>query len=131
MITVFDTYTKAGSGYTITGRYPTLPEARAALNLPDEAQWQGGVGGDWIPQRGGPDVFISPTPAAESDADRITLAVELAFEYGDFDDRHKAWVIDQMLRVLLGDGYAARVEVECSDEDGGPDTFVWNTGVAP
>jgi hypothetical protein len=41
-----------------------------------------------------------------SDADRILKAVCLAIRYGQIDGaHHKAWVIDQMVRVLLGDRY--------------------------
>lgn len=40
---------------------------------------------------------------------------------------HKQWVIDQMVRALLGDGYEAWVEENNSD----PDYEPWDVGVAP
>jgi len=43
---------------------------------------------------------------------------------------HKQWVIDQMVRVLLGDRYEAWV---ASYKDGidGPETYDWDEGIAP
>ena len=41
-----------------------------------------------------------------TEQERIDAAIELAVRYGGIDgDHHKAWVIDQMVRVLAGDGY--------------------------
>ena len=62
--------------------------------------------------------------------DRIDKALELA-ELGSFDGaHHKMWVIDQMVRTLTGPDYDAWVESFCAGEDG-PDTYEWDTGVAP
>jgi hypothetical protein len=56
--------------------------------------------------------------------DRISDAVEIAEEYGRIDGaHHKMWVIDQMVRVLLGERYA-----EWFEADGGE---WWDQGVAP
>lgn len=53
---------------------------------------------------------------------KISRAVEIALECGGYDgEHHKQWVIDQMLRVLLGDGYALVL-----DEVEG-----WEEGIAP
>jgi len=42
--------------------------------------------------------------------DSINRAVDVAMRFGTTDgEHHKAWVIDQMLRALLGDGYQAAV----------------------
>ena len=61
----------------------------------------------------------------------VEQAIELAAPYGWIDsDHHKAWVIDQMVRVLLGDGYDAWVTEYCDGEDGA-DTYSWDTGIAP
>lgn len=58
-------------------------------------------------------------------------AIELAVRYGGIDgDHHKAWVIDQMVRALAGDGYAEVVRNACDGSDG-PNTFDWDEGIAP
>lgn len=55
-------------------------------------------------------------PEAPADT-RIAEAVRFAADYGWIDgDHHKAWVIDQMLRSLLGESYA---EVVGDDWDEG------------
>jgi hypothetical protein len=66
-----------------------------------------------------------------TDGERIERAVELAVQYGGIDGaHHKAWVIDQMVRVLAGDRYEALVaEAKAGDE--GPDTYDWDEGIPP
>ncbi len=62
---------------------------------------------------------------------RSDTAIDLAVQYGGIDgDHHKAWVIDQMVRVLAGRKYASIVRDAKSGEDG-PDTYDWNEGIAP
>jgi hypothetical protein len=66
------------------------------------------------------------TPAA-----RIKEALDIAVQYGGIDgDHHKAWVIDQMVRVLAGDKYRKLVRDAKAGEDG-PETYEWNEGIAP
>jgi hypothetical protein len=63
--------------------------------------------------------------------DRINAAIDLAVRYGSIDGaHHKAWVIDQMVRALSGDGYAELVAAACDGEDG-PETYSWDEGIAP
>ena len=63
--------------------------------------------------------------------ERIDKAIELAVQFGGIDgDHHKAWVIDQMVRVLAGDKYEQIVADAISGEDG-PNTYAWDEGVAP
>lgn len=58
-------------------------------------------------------------------------ALEIALRYGGIDgDHHKAWVIDQMVRVLTGDGYTQWVTDACDGEDG-PETYSWDVGIPP
>lgn len=58
-------------------------------------------------------------------------AIDLAVQYGGNDGAmHKDWVIDQMVRVLAGDDYPKIVANAKAGEDG-PDTYEWNTGIAP
>jgi hypothetical protein len=59
------------------------------------------------------------------------LAVEIIHQYGGIDGaHHKQWVLDQVMRALLGDGYAAWVARWESGEDG-PRTYEWDEGIAP
>lgn len=58
-------------------------------------------------------------------------AIEIAVKYGNIDGaHHKAWVIDQMVRVLAGDKYDQIVAEAKAGEDG-PDTYDWDEGIAP
>lgn len=67
----------------------------------------------------------------KSDAVKIQSALELIGGYGDIDgDHHKAWVLDQVVRILAGDEYGEWVRVAC-DGDDGPETYSWDTGIAP
>lgn len=62
---------------------------------------------------------------------KIQKALEFAVRFGGIDgDHHKAWVIDQMCRALLGDGYEAFVKDAKAGEDG-PDTYDWDVGIPP
>lgn len=63
--------------------------------------------------------------------ERIEAAISIAVQYGGFDGaHHKAWVIDQMLRVLAGDGYTDLICEICDGKDG-PATYSWDKGIAP
>ncbi len=66
-----------------------------------------------------------------NEAEKIEKAVELAVRFGGIDgDHHKAWVIDQMVRMLLGDKYEEVVKEACNGERG-PNTWEWDCGIAP
>lgn len=59
--------------------------------------------------------------------ERAVLALRHAAAYGQIDgEHHKTWVIDRMVRCLLGDDYAAFIEQWNDGEEWG-----WDTGVAP
>lgn len=63
--------------------------------------------------------------------DRIKNALTYAWSYGQIDgSHHKMWVIDQMVRALLGEeGYKNFVErYETPD---GEDYWEWDMGIAP
>ena len=65
------------------------------------------------------------------DKERINEAVKIAWQYGQIDgSHHKMWVIDQMLRIFLGeDGYGKFIEsYETPD---GEDYYTWDIGIAP
>ena len=58
-------------------------------------------------------------------------AMRFIEQYGGIDgEHHKTWVIDQVARALLGDGYEDWVAEWESGQDG-PDTYAWDVGIAP
>ncbi|SNY93407.1 hypothetical protein SAMN04515647_3702 [Cohaesibacter sp. ES.047] len=86
---------------------------------------------------------------------RIAKAIEIAVRWGGIDGaHHKAWAIDQMVRALTGcpdvtgkaidckgrpytytaqgesKEYQKLVKKACKGEDG-PETYSWDTGIAP
>lgn len=62
---------------------------------------------------------------------RIRDAIDLAIQYGGIDSsHHMAWVIDQMLRILAGEGYDALIKEANTGEDG-PNTYDWDIGIPP
>lgn len=68
----------------------------------------------------------------EKDAvQRRDEALEIALRYGQIDgEHHKAWVIDQMCRALLGEEYEQWV-ADANDGEDGPQTYTWDEGIAP
>ena len=74
---------------------------------------------------------VESESTAIKDRAKIALALDAAVEYGGIDGaHHKAWVIDQMVRILAGDGYEQLVRDVCEGEEG-PETFEWDVGIAP
>lgn len=62
---------------------------------------------------------------------RINEAVEIIAQYGGIDGaHHKQWVLDQVVRRLLGTRYPDWVRKQKTGEDG-PETYVWDEGIAP
>ena len=57
-------------------------------------------------------------------------ALEIIFDYSQIDgSHHKAWVIDQVARVLLGDKYEEAIEEYMYyDKD---ECYDWDEGIAP
>lgn len=63
--------------------------------------------------------------------DRIAAAIETIVRYGGIGgEHHKAWALDQALRILTGDKYANVVADACAGDDG-PQTYGWDVGIAP
>ena len=97
-----------------------------------------------LQRRFGPSRFATVfTPSEASDAyetlraalaqsdDGKQAALEVAQRHGGTDgDHHKAWVIDQMVRALMGYGYDQFVADTCAGEEG-PDSYFWGVGIAP
>lgn len=68
---------------------------------------------------------------AVTDVERIQRALDIACCYSQIDGaHHKAWVIDQMVRALLGDRYDGWIAAAKTGEDG-PETYEWDEGTAP
>ena len=59
-------------------------------------------------------------------------AIEMIGQCGGYDGgHHKQWVIDQTLRILLGDEmYPKWLETHCKGEDG-LNTYGWDEGIPP
>ena len=71
------------------------------------------------------------TEHVTGDAKKIEDALALILRYGGIQgDHHSKWCIDQIVRVLTGDGYAAWV-VAAKEEDGDPDAYDWDEGIPP
>ena len=63
---------------------------------------------------------------------RIDAALEVACRYAQAGGaHHKAWVIDQMVRRLLGDDYAEWIERYKELDDGDEPTYEWDEGIPP
>lgn len=66
-----------------------------------------------------------------TDKQKIEDAIGLIVQYGGVDGaHHKAWVIDQVLRILAGDEYDELIRTICAGDDG-PDTYEWDKGIVP
>lgn len=118
--------------------HPTVAAAMSDSGYPDPADWQevafqhslrkeARQSSDAGPAR----LAIRPVEVPETDEDRITLAVDVALEHGQNENAPQlTWTIDQMLRLLLGDGYDDTIARHVYSPDPGDD-YVWETGVAP
>jgi hypothetical protein len=66
-------------------------------------------------------------------SDNINEALDLIIQYGGTDgSHHKQWVLDQVVRILVGDeeSYEGWLE-EYQDGESGPHTYEWDEGIAP
>jgi len=62
---------------------------------------------------------------------KIKKALNMIASYGGYDGaHHKDWVLDQVVRILTGDNYDKWVADLKAGEDG-PETYSYETGVAP
>lgn len=63
--------------------------------------------------------------------EQIKQAIDIGIRFGQIDgSHHKMWVIDQMLRSLLGSSYEETITNSNKGEDG-DNTYSWDTGIAP
>lgn len=65
--------------------------------------------------------------------ERIDAALGIAYTFAQVDGaHHKMWVIDQMIRKLLGSNKAYKRWVhDAKLGDDGPDTYDWDEGIEP
>ncbi len=92
--------------------------------------------GAWIPESDHADKESAARRVAwlngESSHDRqiIKESLNLIGEYGGIDgSHHKQWLLDQLVRILAAD-YQEWVK-EYEDGEDGPQTYLWEKGVAP
>lgn len=101
------------------------------------------------------EIFGEVNPETLNESQRIETALDLAMQYGGIDgNHHKAWAIDQIVRVLTGcpvvqvdavdvrgtqytdsdlgesESYQRFVAEHNAGEDGA-DTYEWDIGIAP
>jgi hypothetical protein len=77
------------------------------------------------------EVEFAPVEAYTKLKTRVDSALEIISRFGGIDgDHHRAWVIDQAVRALTGDGYAEWVRM-MNDGENGPNTYEWDQGIAP
>ena len=63
---------------------------------------------------------------------RIDKALDVINQYGGIDGaHHKQWVLDQVVRTLLPDGFYDEWVRQHNDGDEGPNTYEWEEGTAP
>lgn len=75
--------------------------------------------------------FIDNSISKEELEERVCKVMSLIYRYGQTDgDHHKRWLIDQIVRQLLGDNYDKFITFYKDGEDG-PDTYEWRTGISP
>lgn len=61
---------------------------------------------------------------------RIDEALEIAYSFAQIDgEHHKTWVIDQMVRKLIGSDYEKWISMY--EGDGEEKEYKWKTGIAP
>lgn len=66
-----------------------------------------------------------------TDKERIKEATKIAWQYAQFDGaHHKMWVIDQMLRTILGEEDYKKF-VDAYQTPDGEDYYTWDVGIAP
>ncbi|HWB37972.1 MAG TPA: hypothetical protein VHA75_18300 [Rugosimonospora sp.] len=120
------------------GPFPTIDEARARTGHPSPADWRSAPHDEGLYLLAQPDAYgrtqewmISEIEVPETDAERVTLAIRTALDFGSFDgDHHKQYALDQVVRILAGDRYE-QVIAEWEAGEDGPETYSWDTGIAP
>lgn len=77
------------------------------------------------------DNFLNNKEVVDENSIKIQKTLDVAYSHGQTDGaHHKAWVIDQMVRRLLGDDYTEWIK-EYKHEDGDDNAYTWDEGIAP
>ena len=77
------------------------------------------------------DNFLNCRKEEDKNSIAISKALDVAYSHGQTDGaHHKAWVIDQMVRRLLGDNYDEWIK-NYKHEDGDDEAYSWDVGIAP
>lgn len=140
MRTVYDLYhwDHPDACAEVVSTHPSVALAAYASGHPDG-------GPNWPPTPGGEGWILDPAETggrrewgifhrqvAETDTERVQLALELLAEHGQTDgDHHKAWVIDQTVRILTGDRYEHFIAEYRSEDGDGEPIYTWDEGIAP
>ncbi len=78
------------------------------------------------------DICITSEKGNDMKAEKKVRDVQdLITEWAGIDgSHHKQWLIDEIIRVITGDGYDQWVSAYNNGEDG-PNTYEWDKGIAP
>jgi hypothetical protein len=116
-----------GCGYDTVDTFDSRERAAGPTGV-DLVRWSTSVHSDNLyVEHDGQEWLIASKRAADTDADRVELALEIALQYGQVDgDHHKAWVIDQIVRRLTGERYDEVIDDYREDGE-----YNWDEGIAP
>jgi hypothetical protein len=77
------------------------------------------------------DEALSYFPREDELEDQVDHALDVILNYGSIDGaHHKQWVLDKVVRALMGPHYDKWVADHNAGEDG-PNTYEWDEGIAP
>ena len=63
--------------------------------------------------------------------DKEQNVLNLIYRWGCVDGaHHKQWLLDKIVREITGDNYKKWVS-EFQDGEDGPETYIWDEGIAP
>lgn len=139
MKTVYDLYhwSHPDACAKVTPGFDTMLAATVETGVTVPARWQRLQHHDgWLldpnPETGRQTEWgIFAKRRAETDTERVQLALELLADDGQVDGQHHVrWVIDQTVRILAGDGYEQWI-ADFRDGEDGPETYSWDEGIAP
>lgn len=73
------------------------------------------------------EIIVDEKPVKET---KVRAAMDLIYKYGGIGgEHHKQWLLDQLVRKL-SDDYDSWIRYHNDGEDG-PNTYEWDTGIAP
>ena len=112
--------TAIGAGWRFFPRTPAIRPSRKHFSSP-EAALKGRV----------KEYDLIEVKTIMTADDKINAALEIAKDAIGIDGaHHKQWALDQICRALAGNKYEEMVAAWREGEDG-PNTYTWDTGIAP